>query len=163
MTRLLQVATYVVFGMVLCATSAQADEEKVPLDKLPKPVVDAVKTKFPGAEMKEAAKEEEKGATIYEVSIKFKDSNIDVSLTPEGKIVSIEKEIVAKDLPKPVVQTLESKYAKATYKKVEEITKDDKITYEVLLVTADKKTLEVVLDPMGKIVETEEKKGDDKD
>ena len=40
-----------------------ADEEKIPLDKLPKAVVEAVKKRFPKAEMKEASKEIEDGKT----------------------------------------------------------------------------------------------------
>jgi len=45
-----------------------------------------------------------------------------VSLTPEGKITTIEKEIAFKDLPKVVAATLETKYPKAKHKIVEEIT-----------------------------------------
>ena len=56
-----------------------------------------------------------------------------------------------------VTEALEAKYPKATIKKAEEITKDDKVTFEVLIETADKKKLEVVLDAKGKIVEEEKK------
>ena len=41
--------------------------------------------------------------------------------------------------------------------KVEEIIEGGKTTYEVLLVTGDKKTIEVVVDPTGKIVKEEKK------
>jgi hypothetical protein len=139
------------------------DEEKVPLDKLPKAVIDAVKNKFPKAELVEASKESEDGKTVYEVEIKNDGKKIDVTLTVEGTILGLEKEITAKDLPKAVTETLESKYVKATIKKVEEIIKikdgrDNLEYYEVLLVTAEKKTVEVVLSPDGKIKKTEEKK-----
>ncbi len=150
-------------AFVIAATSTRADEEKVALDKLPKPVVDAVKKKFPKAELNSASKEKEDGKIVYEVNIKDGKTTIEVTVTPEGKIVSIEKEITVKDLPKAVAETLESKYPKATIKKVEEIIKEDKLTaYEVLLVTAEKKALEVVFSPEGKVV-SEEKKDNDKD
>ena len=42
----------------------------MPLDKLPKAVVEAVKKRFPKAEMIGAAKETEDGKTEYEVTIK---------------------------------------------------------------------------------------------
>jgi uncharacterized membrane protein YkoI len=146
-------------AVVLLATAALvcADEEKIALDKLPKAVVDAVKAKFPDADLVGAEKETEDGKTQYEVSIKTKKGMLDVILTPDGKIVAVEKVIEAKDLPKPVTEALEAKYPKATIKKAEEITKDDKVTFEVLIETADKKKLEVVLDANGKIVEEEKK------
>jgi hypothetical protein len=74
----------------------------------------------------------------------------------------VEKEITAKDLPRAVADALAAKYPQATFKKVEEVTEGKKMTYEALLVTADKKAVEVVLDPSGKVVkeEAKDKKGD---
>jgi uncharacterized membrane protein YkoI len=147
------------------ATAWADDEEKVPLDKLPKAVADAVKNKFPKAELVEASKENEDGKTVYEVAIKVDGKKIDVALTAEGTILGLEKEIAVKDLPKAVTETLESKYAKATIKVVEEVIKikDGKENleyYEILLITADKKTVEVSLNADGKIKKTEEKKSE---
>jgi hypothetical protein len=157
MTRL---AGCVVFALVVLGV--RADEEKVPLDKVPKAVIDAVKKRFPKAKLVEAAKETEGGKTEYEVTIKDGDTKIDVTLTPEGKITLIEKTIPAKDLPKAVTKTLNTKYAGAKIEVVEEVIKvtDGKETfdyYEVHLVNADKKKIEVKLDKDGKI-KGEEKK-----
>jgi hypothetical protein len=142
--------------------SARADEEKVPLDKLPKAVVEAVKKRFPEAELVSAEKETEDGKTVYEVAIKHKGQSIEVTLTPEGAITEIEKQIEAKDLPKTVSAALEKKYPKATYKMIEEVIKvkdgKEKLEYyEVLLVTAEKKKFEVSVNPEGKIVKEEDK------
>jgi uncharacterized membrane protein YkoI len=152
------------FGLALVAllglTALRADEgneEKVALDKLPKAVTDAVKAKFEGCELVAASKEKEDGKELYEVNVKHKGHKMDVTVTPEGKIVSVEKEIEAKDLPKAVSEALDAKYPKAKIRKVEEETKDGKVTYEVLLVTAEKKTMEVVFDSKGKVVEEEKK------
>jgi uncharacterized membrane protein YkoI len=141
--------------LVAFGAGAWADEEKIPLDKVPKVVLDAVKAKFPGAELTEAAKEEDKGKVEYEVTIKYKEHKIDVILTPEGKIIAVEKTIAIKDLPRAVTAAVTEKYPKATIKLAEEITKDNKVTYEVHLVTAQNQTLEVVLDPSGKILNEE--------
>jgi hypothetical protein len=70
-------------------------------------------------------------------------------------------------LPRAVARALEAKYPRATYRIVEEIIKVEKkeeklAYYEVLLVTADKKALEVQVTAAGKIV-NEEKKSSDKD
>jgi uncharacterized membrane protein YkoI len=43
------------------------------------------------------------------------------------------------------------------------IEEGDKLSYEVLLETADDKDLEITLDRNGKILETEEKKESEKD
>lgn len=152
----------------LLVTGGRADEERVPLDKLPKAVAEAVKKRFPKLDMKEATKEVmEDKKTVYEVTLTEDKKNIDVTLTPEGVIVMIEKEIDRKDLPRAVAAAIDAKYPDATYKICEEIipVKDVKETldaYEVLLETKDKKLIEVVVSPDGKITKTEEKKPDDK-
>jgi hypothetical protein len=148
----------------LAVVLVRADEEKVPLDKLPKEVKDVVKKKFPEAELVGAAQEkDEAGKTVYELTLKNKKLNIDVTVTPEGKIMLVEKEIEAKDLPKAVASALEAKFPKATIKRAEELSKDDKVTaYEFVIVTTDKKTLEVEFAPDGKFVK-EEKKEEEKE
>lgn len=145
--------------LVTAGIAARADdkEEKVPLDKVPKAVLKAVKAKFKGAELVRAQTEKEDGKLLYEINLKDKGHTVDVSVTPDGKIVSIERTIAAKDLPRPVAEAINSKYPKAESKTIEEITADGKTTYEVLLVTADKKEIEVVLDREGKIVKEEAK------
>lgn len=143
--------------------SARADEDKVPLDQLPKAVSQAVKKRFPKAELVDASKETEGGKTEYEVTIKNAGKKTDVTLTPDGTIVGMEKEIDVAELPQVVIDTVESKYKNAKYKKIEEIikVKDGKESfesYEILLVTADKKTVELVVAVTAMITKTEEKK-----
>jgi hypothetical protein len=151
-------------GLMLVG-NVQAGEEKVALDKLPKAVLDAAKAKFPDAELVGGGKEEEDGKVTYEVSLKDKGQKVDVELTADGTILVIEKAISVKNLPKEVAEALEHKHPKATIKRVEEITKQDKIAaYEVLLVTARKKRIwEVTFDPSGKFVKQEEKKAKEKE
>jgi hypothetical protein len=140
----------------------RADEKKVALDKVPKAVLDAVKARFPDAKLVGAAEEMEEGKTVYEIAITIKKQKMDVTLTADGKIVEIEKEISAKALPKAVAQGLEAKYPKATHKKVEEVIKvkdgEEKLEYyEVLLTTDQNKTVEVEIAPDGKILKVEDK------
>jgi hypothetical protein len=153
--------------LAVVAVVARADEEKISLDKLPKEVLSAVKAKFPKGELKSASKEVEDGKTLYEVALEDKGHKIDATFTADGKIVGIEKQIEAKDLPKAVSEALEAKYPKATHKKVEEVIEfkdgeEKSAVYEVLLVTTDEKTIEVVLTADGKI-KKEEVKGRKKD
>lgn len=157
-----------VLGLISFAPVARADEEKVPLDKVPKAVMDAVKKRFEGAEVTGAEKETEDGKTAYEIAIKHKNQKIEVTLTPEGEITGMEKVIAATDLPKAVTEALEAKYPKATYKLIEEVIKvkdkKEKLeSYEVLLETTDKKKFEVLVAPDGKITKVEDKNKEKKE
>ncbi|HVK11867.1 MAG TPA: PepSY-like domain-containing protein [Gemmataceae bacterium] len=147
---------------------ARADEEKIALDKLPKPILETVQKRFPKAEITGAAKETEDGKTEYEVSLKDGDTRYDVMFSAEGVLTLIEKQIPFKDLPKAVTDAIQAKYPKATYKIAEEMTKltDGKEAiayYEVLFETADKKFVEAEVAPDGKILKTEDKKSDKED
>jgi hypothetical protein len=142
--------------------SARADEEKVPLDKLPRAVVGAVKKRFPAAKMVAGSKETEEGKTLYEVGLENNGQKVDVTVTAEGQIQEIEQTVAGNDLPRPVAGALNGKYPGAKIQKAESITKvkggDEKLeSYEVVLATASGKKVEVVLSPDGKITKTEEK------
>jgi hypothetical protein len=149
-------------ALFVLATPVRADEEKVPLDKLPKAVLEAAKKRFPKAEVTGASKETEDGKTVYEVELKEDGKKLDVTLTADGTIILIERQIDAKDLPKAVAEAIDKKYPKATFKIIEEVikVKDGKETldlYEALLVTADKMKVEVKVAPDGKITGEEKK------
>jgi hypothetical protein len=168
MSRLLLPASCVAVAALVLLAGAQADEPKakaageakVDLKTVPKAVRDAVKAKFPGAKLLGASTEEEGGKKLYEISLTYQDHHHDVTLEADGKVVSIEREIAFKDLPKKIAAAVKAKYPTATPKLTEELIKGDGKLYanEVLLVTADQETVEIVLDLQGKI-EKEEKKG----
>jgi len=144
-----------VFGLAALVVAAWADEEKVPLDKVPARVMKAVKDKFPRAEIKQVEKEVEDGKTIYEIGLKDGGQNVDVSLKEDGTIVEIEKEVAPKDLPRTVSEAVKAKYPKGTIKKAEEIIEGDVLKYELVIAEGDNKAREVVLDPKGKILKDE--------
>jgi hypothetical protein len=148
---------------LILAAPSRADEEKVPLDKVPQAVREAAKKRFPKAEMKEASKEVADGKTTYEITFKENGKNIDVTLTPEGTITLIEKEVAFKDLPKAVAATFNEKYPKAKFGIIEAVIKvvDGKETldyYEAHLTTADKKEIEAEVLPNGKLKKATETK-----
>ena len=162
------IARLAVVAVVLAASAsgvrAEDGEESVPLDKLPAKVVEAVKAKWPKGEMLSASKETEDGKTFFEVRVKDGDSKMEVLVTEDGKIDTVEKAIAAKDLPKKVADAIAAKYPKSTTDRAEELTHEGKTTYEVLLTLEDKSRVEVTLDPDGKILEEEKKgKGGDED
>jgi hypothetical protein len=153
---------------VLAVAHVRADEEKVPLDKLPKAVKEAVKKRFPKVEMTGASKEKDGDKVVYEVSLKKDGKAIDVTVTEAGAITLIEQQLDFKDLPKAVAKTFEEKYPNAKYEIVESVTKvaEGKETleyYEAKLVAADKKKWEVEVLPDGKLKGATEVKDEKKD
>jgi uncharacterized membrane protein YkoI len=153
-----------VAGLVLLATAARADEktkaEKVPLEKVPKPVMDAIKARFPGADLTSVEKEKEGDKVVYDIELKHKGRKYEMDIQEDGTVVEIEKEVAAKDVPGAVTRAVEAKYPKSTIQDVMEVNKvkgkeETPVHYEVTLVTADKKKLEVVVSLDGKTVKTE--------
>jgi hypothetical protein len=163
MRRLIGPTVVAVAAAVLLA-EVRAGEEKLSLDKVPKAVMKAVNKKFPGAKILGASSEKEKDKTVYEISLTYKKHHHDVTVETDGKIVSIERTISAKALPKAVRKAISAKYPKATYKRVEELIKGDGTlhAYEALLLTADKNSVEVVLDKKGNFLKEEKTKKKDK-
>jgi hypothetical protein len=155
--RCLMRAVLCVAAVLVGAAVVRADEENVPLNKLPTAVKEAVEKRFPKVEMKAASKEQDgDNKVVYEVTLKKDGKAIDVTVTEAGAITLIEQELAFKDLPRAVAATFEGKYPKAEYKIVESVTKvaDGKESleyYEAKLVAADKKTWEVEVLPDGKL------------
>lgn len=141
----------------------RADEAALAPDKLPKAVVDALKSKFPKSELLRATQEDDDGEIEYEVTVKDGGQQIDVTLTATGKIEAIEKELAVGDLPKAVTAALEKKYPKATYQKIDAVFeiedgKEELEFYEIEVVTAGKQELELKIGADGRIKTDGEKR-----
>jgi uncharacterized membrane protein YkoI len=142
--------------------TACGQEEKITVDQAPQVVLDAVKARFEGAKIIDAGKETEEGRPVFEITIDHKEQHIDVTLTPEGDILLIEREITRRGLPREVRRTLRRQYRGATYEIMEEIVevekKEEKLAYyEVLLTTQDDSSVEVQVNPEGKVIQVEKK------
>ena len=155
-------------GVLVLVSAVQASEVKVPVGSLPKAVLAAVKARFADAAVTGESKERDKGKSVFEVTLREKGRTVDVALSPQGSIQLIEREIGPTELPGPVTQAIDARYPKATRKMVEEVIKvegkDEKLAfYEVLLVSADRKAVEVKVAPDGRILGEERKAPSDHD
>ena len=155
-------------GLLLLAAVARADDkaEKIPLDKVPKAIMDAIKGRFPGAEISSVEKEMEDGKIMYDVELKHQGRKYEMEIAESGTILEIEKEVAAKDVP-AITKAVLAKYPKATIKGVMEVNKvkgkqETPDHYEVTIETADKKKMEVVVSLDGKSVKTEAEEKKDK-
>jgi hypothetical protein len=135
---------------------AWCDEEmEIPLSRVPQKVLAAVKAKYPGADLRSATRGVEDKEVYYSIVLKHKTEEYEVSLTPEGEITEVARTIAPKDLPRTVSEALEKKYPQATIQETAEVREPGakgKLTYYVEITTAEKKKLEVTLDPRGEIV-----------
>lgn len=169
-------------GFAVGAPAEEEKETKVALDQVPKAALDAVKEEFPGAKLTAAESAEDDGETYFEIELTHEGHSIDVSVSEDGTIEEVEKEIAVADLPKAVTDAIQAKYPQAKIEEAEELTeyeeeeesdddqkgsddadeKDDadeedgEVSYEVEIVTADGKSLELEVSADGKEVEGED-------
>jgi len=151
----------VLAGVVLLGGIATADDkknEKPDVSKIPSAVMDALKKKFPNAEIHKWTKEKEGDDVIYDIEFKEKGRACEADIKENGTYINFEKAIKAKDLPKAVSEAIDKKYPKSAMKEIMEETevkgKDEKLSaYEVVLTTVEKKDVEVRVSPEGKILE----------
>ena len=134
--------------------------DKIPFDKCPKAVQDAVNGRFPGAKVTSVEKETEDGKVVYDIELTHNGRKYEMDIVEDGTILEIEKEVPLKDVPEAVTKAVDAKYPKATIKEVMEVNKVKGKTetpdhYEITIETADKKTIEVIVSLDGKSVKTE--------
>ena len=134
---------------------AEADLE---LDKIPKVIMDALKARFPNAEIHKWSKEKEGDIFVYDIEFKQGDRKFEADIKEDGTIHNWEKEIATEDLPEAALKAVQMKYPESTIHEIMEIIavtegKEVLEAYEVVLETADKKEVEVAVAPDGEILE----------
>jgi hypothetical protein len=155
-------------GLLGVGSIAPAQEAEIPLDQVPKTVLESAKAKFPGAKIKEASKETEEGKTVFELEMTHESHRMDVTFKDDGTLVVVETRVAEKDLPANVLQAVKDKYAGSKINLAESVkngpeVKEEADHYELHITTADKKSLEVEISPKGKILKTEVKKAEEED
>lgn len=155
MTRL-ALAPILAFALFTPAARA-GDEEEIPLDKVPAKALEAVRKAFPQGKLDRATKGTDEDGVYYSIHLRHQKRDYEVTVTPDGTITEIAKEIEFKELPKPVAAAVLKRYPKAKIAEIAELTepgvKGKKYHFE--LTTAEGKELEVVFDVDGKLVSEE--------
>jgi hypothetical protein len=140
---------------------ADEKDKKISLDKTPKAVQEAIKKRFPGAEVTGIEKDTDDGKDLYTVELKHNGRKYEMDIQEDGTIDEIEKAIALKDLPEAVTRALEARYPRATLKDAMEVYdvvgKDETLSeYTVSLETAGKKDVDVRVSLDGKTIKEEE-------
>jgi hypothetical protein len=162
MTRLLGCVAVFAAVLTLGVYSRAADEEgKIELKDVPAKIKDAVKVKYPKAEIVSAEKGDVDGTKVFEFKLKEGSKEWEVAFTPDGKFHSSEEPLKESELPAKVKDAFKKKYGDAKIVSIEKETsgegKEAKIVFEIVL-EKDKEKLEAQFDPDGKFLGEEKVK-----
>lgn len=133
--------------------------------KIPARILEAIKAKWPRAEIEALEVEEEDGKVIFEFELEEEDGKTErewsATFTADGKLLETEEEVKFADVPKPVAEALQKKYPAVKLPEVERVTEGDgagaKVYYEL------KFAMEFKIDDAGKVLEEKEIELDEDD
>ncbi len=163
-SRLRGLLTFLCAGMLLSSNGARAQDKATPSkDQVPRKVMEGLMAKFPKAEIDKWTKENEGKTVVYDIEFKQNSQHFEADIKEDGTIHNWEMAIAEKDLPASVVTTVNKMYPKGTMKDVMQVTavkngKDVLEGYEIGLLTAERKNVEVTVAPDGKVLEDAEVK-----
>lgn len=78
-------------------------------DTIPKKVMDALKAKFPAAQIDKWTREKEDDVVIYDIEFKQQGQKFEADIKEDGTIPNWEKEVAATELPNSVKKALEKR------------------------------------------------------
>jgi uncharacterized membrane protein YkoI len=125
-------------------------DEVVSLSQAPAAVQATIKAQAGDGKIGKIVKGMDNGKTVYEATITKGSKTTDISVDPDGKLLSSEEMTSLKDVPTAVRKTIQAQAGTGEIKTVEKVTVDGKVTYEAL-VTKDGKDVEIAVTPDGKL------------
>ena len=137
------------------AYGEEEKEETVTWSQVPAAAQQAIKQHAPETAIQKIEKDDEDGKTSYEFQIVEGGKKSEITVTPDGKLLSVEEVVALADAPAAVRQTLEAQATGGKMGTVEKVTEDGKMTFETK-VEKDGKKLEITVAPDGKVAGTED-------
>jgi hypothetical protein len=145
-----------VIAMLVAGGLAFGQEHKIKRADLPPAVEKTVAAQAQGAAILGFSTEKEHGQTFYEAEMMVNGHSKDILMDAGGAIVEVEEQVELGKLPADVKAGLTAKAGKGEIKKVESITKHDKlVAYEAQISTNGKRS-EIQVGPDGKPLSHEE-------
>jgi hypothetical protein len=155
-------------ALLLVPGTRADDEGRIDLKDVPANVKDALKARYPKAEVVSAEKGDVDGTKVFEFKLKQADKEWEVAFTPDGKFHSAEEPLKEADLPAKVKEAFKKKYGDVKILTAEKETTGEgdkaKVVFEIVF-EKDKMKTEAQFDPDGKFLAEEkvvEKKEEDK-
>lgn len=130
-------------ALTLSFITVLADDSAVAakLAKIPKPAAEALKKAAGTAKIEVVSIEKDGKTTVYEAELtEAGKPNREVSVTADGTIHAEEYTMTLDQLPAAVKAAIEAGAKGATIKRVQHITRGDKVTYEALYEKKGKET-----------------------
>ena len=145
----------VIAGLTTPLLAAEEKDEVVPLSQVPPKVREAIKKYATEAEIKKIEKGDVDGKKAYEFEIENGGKKSEVTITPDGKLLSTEESIALEDIPEAARKTINAQAAGGKILETEKVFEKGKTVYEAVIEKGGKK-IEVSVAPNGKLVGTEE-------
>jgi uncharacterized membrane protein YkoI len=160
MMKVNPVATYVTVVMVsaslaLLAFGKEEKEEAVSWSQVPAAAQQTIKQRAPETAIKKIQKDEEDGKVAYEFQIVQSGKKSEITVAADGKLLSVEEEVVLADVPSAVRHTMETQATGGKLGTLEKVTEDGKTVFEAKVEKGGKR-LEITVAPDGKITGTED-------
>lgn len=132
--------------------------EDLELENIPAVVMNALKAKFPKAEIQKWTQEKEGDVVIFDFEFTQEGWKFEADIKADGGIYNWEKAVAETDLPEVVKKAVQNTYPNSTIKEIMQITavvdgEEAPEGFEIMLETAAKKEVEVTVAPDGKILE----------
>ncbi len=95
--------------------------------------------------------EQEHGQDLYEVEIRHRGMEVELTVSHDLEILAIEQEIAPNDLPDRILSLLDKEYTDALFAETEKRLKDGKTTYYIKL-QQEEQRIQLSLSPNGKVL-----------
>jgi uncharacterized membrane protein YkoI len=151
------IAAVFIAGALSCG--AEDKEEIITLANTPVPVQETIKKYATESQIKRIEKGEEDGKTVYEVAITKGGKDSELTISRNGKLLSVEEIIALADVPKPAQKTINTQAGSAKIETVEKVTEDGKVSYEATFAKGEKK-IKIAVAANGRLLETEDVTGE---
>jgi hypothetical protein len=112
--------------VALVATVSMA-EEPIKKSDLPVVVQKTADAQGAGASVLGYTKDKSHGSVEYEVQMRVGDHTKDVTIDPQGRVLEVEEQVAADNLPANVFHGLSAQAGKGKITKIESLTRDGKI------------------------------------
>jgi hypothetical protein len=140
---------------LVAMVNASIAEERVKKSDLPPVVQKAADAQSAGATVLGYSKDKEHGQVEYEVQLMVGDHTKDVTIDPQGRVLEVEEQVAADELPASVFHGLSAQASKGKIAKVESLTKHGRIVaYEAQVIGG--KHAEILVGPDGQKLAHEE-------
>ena len=143
-------------AIIFLAANALAAEQQVKREALPPAVVKTFDAYTQGATNKMYSMEMDAGHRVYEATTTVNGRTRTVEAAEDGKLNEIEEEVAMNNLPQNVQDGLKAQAKGATIRRVESITKNEKLVAYEAAISRNGKKGEVQVGPDGTKLDHEE-------